>query len=292
MSLALFGQIKHALQHLNPADVRAAAQRTVHIRLIASSAQVYAQMEAFLAPAHLSQAARVEALRAVSRADTGSTLQPDIVLYEASLLGPKNAFAFDVDAPADCVRRVLKDRTDLALPLARQFSPFRKKACHNLLRSIAKENALFCVATALPDVIPSLFSIPWAVGAYGSDAIFLTVNQIRMAFLLAAAYGRPVGYREQRKEIASIIASSFGWRALARELVGKIPLGGGVVSKAAVAWAGTFALGLSMEKLYRVGAAFTSEERDAVYKDAFKHGRQVAGLLWNQATSNQAKRRS
>ena len=149
---------------------------------------------------------------------------------------------------------------------------------------MAKENALFCLATALPDVVPSIFSLPWAVGAYGSDAVFLTVNQIRMSFLLAAASDRPIGYREQRSEIASIAASSFGWRALARELVGKIPLGGGLIPKAAIAWAGTFALGLSMERLYRLGYGFSREERGAVYKEAFQHGREVAGLLLEDLT--------
>jgi hypothetical protein len=105
-----------------------------------------------------------------------------------------------------------------------------------------------------------------------------------MAFLLAAASDRPVGYREQRSEIASIAASSFGWRALARELVGKIPLGGGLIPKAAVAWAGTFALGLSMERLYRLGYGFSRAERTAIYKEAFQHGKEVAGLLLQDLT--------
>ena len=99
-----------------------------------------------------------------------------------------------------------------------------------------------------------------------------------MLFMLAAASDRPVGYREQRSEIASIIAGCFGWRALARELIGKIPFGGGLIPKAGVAWAGTFAVGLSFERLYRLGYGFTREERK-VGEDAFEHGRQIAGML-------------
>jgi uncharacterized protein (DUF697 family) len=128
-------------------------------------------------------------------------------------------------------------------------------------------------------MVPSIFSIPWAVGQYSSDAVFLTVNQIRMTFLLGAANDRAIGYREQRSEIASIAASSFGWRALARELIGKIPLGGGLIPKAAVAWAGTYAVGLSMERLYRLGYGFSRRERKAVYKEAFQHGKEVAGVM-------------
>jgi hypothetical protein len=46
-----------------------------------------------------------------------------------------------------------------------------------------------------------------------------------------------------------------------------------------VAWAGTFAVGLSFERLYRLGYGFTREERKVVYEDAFEHGRQIAGML-------------
>ncbi len=107
----------------------------------------------------------------------------------------------------------------------------------------------------------------------------MTVNQIRMAFMLAAASDRPLGYREQRSEIASIVAGSFGWRAIARELIGKVPFGGGLIPKAAIAYAGTFAVGLSIERLYRLGYGFTREERRAAYEEAYENGKQIANML-------------
>jgi hypothetical protein len=165
------------------------------------------------------------------------------------------------------------------LPLAKRLYPFREQAGHRVVRSIARENTLFCLATALPDIVPGLLTLPWAIGAYGSDSAFLTANQIRMAFLLAAASDRDVGYREQRPEIASIAAGAFGWRALARELAGKIPLGGGLIPKAAISWAGTYVVGLSLERLYRLGYGFTRDERRAVYEEALGHGKEVAATL-------------
>ena len=145
--------------------------------------------------------------------------------------------------------------------------------------TIAKENALFCLATAIPDVIPSLAMIPWAAGEFASDTAFLTMNQIRMAFMLAAASDRPLGYREQRSEIASIVAGSSGWGALARELIGKVPFGGGLIPKAAIAYAGTYAVGLSLERLYRMGYGFTRDERRAAYEEAYENGKQIASML-------------
>jgi hypothetical protein len=271
----LFAQLRHALTNLNPAEVRAEAARPVRIGLIASSPAVLGRMETFLVPPHLSPTRRAEALHSLIR---GSGANCDIVLYESSLLIPANAFAFDLDAPEQCIREVLAARNDLMLPLGRLFFPFRKPASQRIVRTIAKENALFCLATAIPDIVP-LLSLPWAIGEYGSDSVFLTANQVRMAFLLAAANDRAIGYGEQRSQIASIAASSFGWRALARELIGKVPFGGGLIPKAAIGWAGTFAVGLSIERLYRLGYGFSRSERSAVYREAFRHGKEVAGLL-------------
>jgi hypothetical protein len=100
-----------------------------------------------------------------------------------------------------------------------------------------------------------------------------------MAFLLAAASDRDVGYREQSREIASIVLGAFGWRALARELVGKIPMGGGLIPKAAIAYAGTRVVGLSLERFYRVGAAYTREERRQAYVDALERGKTYAASV-------------
>ncbi len=100
-----------------------------------------------------------------------------------------------------------------------------------------------------------------------------------MAFLLAAASDRVVGYREQRMEIASIVAGAFGWRALARELVAKIPFGAGVIPKAAVAYAGTYTVGQGLERFYRLGYRLSREERRLVYEEALEGGRRFADAL-------------
>jgi hypothetical protein len=275
MPLAVFNQVKKALGNLNPREVRNAADRPVTISIVAPSAEALGRMETYFAPTHLSQDRRAESVRILHRNGTGC----DIEIYDSSLLRPSRAFVFDPEAPDDCVRRILRAREDLILPLSRNLYPFRKQAVHRIIRSCAKENALFCLATALPDVLPGILSIPWAAGEFGSDAAFLTMNQMRMGFFLAAASDRPVGYREQKHEIASMVAGAFGWRALARELIGKVPFGGGLIPKAAIAYAGTFAVGVSLERLYRLGYGFTCDERRAAYEDAYVHGRQIAGML-------------
>jgi hypothetical protein len=276
MALAVLRQIKQALSTLNPRELREAAGRSVKVGLVAPTAGALGQMEAFFAPGHYSPGRRAEVASMLIR---GGGQGCDIEIYDSTILRPASAFSLDLESPETCIRRILRAREELALPLARHLFPFRKPAAHRMIRSIAKENALFCLVTAIPDVVPSLAMIPWAAGEFASDTAFLTMNQIRMAFQLAAASDRPIGYREQRSEIASIVAGAFGWRALARELIGKVPFGGGLIPKAAIAYAGTFAVGLSLERLYRMGYGFTRAERHAAYEEAYEHGKQIAGML-------------
>jgi hypothetical protein len=285
MAIAVLRQIKGALSSLNPGAVRADADRVVRVSLIAASPESLGRMETFFAPPHFSMERRAEAVRLLVR---GPALGCDFEVYDSALLRPGKGFALDLEAPDECIRRILKKREDLMLPLARHLEPFRKPAAHKIIRAVAKENALFSLATALPDVVPSLISIPWAFGEFGSDTAFLTMNQIRMAFQLAAVSDRPIGYREQRSEVASIIAGAFGWRALARELVGKVPFGGGLIPKAGIAYAATYAVGLSLERLYRLGYGFTRDERKAVYEEAFLHGKQIAGMLLDSVRQKKA----
>ena len=143
----------------------------------------------------------------------------------------------------------------------------------------SKENALFSLMTAIPNVLPNAFELPWAVGEFASDTAVLTANQIRMAFFLAGASDREVGFKEQRSQIGSIIAGAWGWRAIARELIGKIPFGGGLIPKAAIAYAGTYVVGLSLERVYRIGYGLSREEREGAYAAAFEKGKEVAGAL-------------
>jgi hypothetical protein len=268
-------QVKQALSNLNPAQIREKADRSVRIGLVAPTASQLGEMETYFVPTHLSPCRRTSALGMLIR---GGGAECDVEIYSDSLLRPIQAFSFHSDDPDRCGRKILREREDLVLPLARHFYPLRNLAAHHMIRAVAKENALFCLATALPDTLPGL-SLPWAIGEFGSDAAFLTMNQVRMAFLLAAASDRPVGYREQRSQIASIVAGAFGWRALARELIGKIPFGGGLIPKAGIAWAGTFVVGKSLERFYRLGYGLTRQERRALYEDACEHGRQIAGML-------------
>jgi hypothetical protein len=54
------------------------------------------------------------------------------------------------------------------------------------------------------------------------------------------------------------------------------------LGKAAVAYAGTKVLGLSLDRFYRIGYKHTREERDRLYAEAFRQGKEVATRILSQ----------
>jgi hypothetical protein len=280
-----FKNIKEAIGNLDPEEARRHAERPIRLFLYADSDRAYRQMEEFFAPPDLSDARRAQLQQRIYRATDGflpsQANDLEIYLEDSPQEVPRatsRVFAFHPDRPMYTVHSVLEERRDLAIPLAVHIQPFREEVSRRIIKKVAKENALFALATALPDIVPFL-SLPWAIGEFASDTALLTANQFRMAFLLAAANDRDIGYREQKAEVVSIMMGAFGWRALARELAGKIPLGGGLIPKAAIAYAGTRVVGLSLERLYRIGHAYTRAERRLAYEDALQRGKTFATSL-------------
>jgi len=281
MNFQALTHIKKGLTSLNPSQVREMSERQVRIALHAGSQEAYQRMESFFLR-DLSPARRRESALLLGRAPISALGQRyDISVYDEGIPSPPGALVFRADQPSHLVDKMLRAHPDLGVALAKSFLPFRRPFIERVIAKTSRENTMFSVTTALPDVIPTLIELPWAVAEFASDTAFLTMNQVRMAFLIAAASDRPVGYSEQKSEIATVIGSAFGWRALAKQLVGKVPFGGGLVAKAAVAYAGTRVLGLSLERYYSIGFTYTREERDRLYTDAFHQGKKVAFKILN-----------
>lgn len=277
--MSFLPQLRQAISTLNPSEVRAAAEQRVSIHLIAAQAESYTAMADWLLPPGLSPAKRTEASKMVFLAGEGDKPASfDLEIYAEDAIAPADAIIFRREDPRRTVRQILDKKEQLGLPLARLFPPFREAVCNRLIQKIAIENAGFSLATALPNIAP-LLGLTWAVGEFASDSVILTMNQIRLVFFLGAANDRAVGYGEQRTEIGSIVAGAFGWRALARELVSKIPLGGGLIPKAAIAYAATYVVGRSLERYYRFGYKYTREERHSAYQEAFEKGKVLASGL-------------
>lgn len=272
--------IRQAIRHLNPRDVRQLAARRFTIGLLASDEEAFRRLVSFLLPPGISDQKAQQAGRRVFRIEE----EADFDRCDFGLAEPHQDRPDHFYSPDQAVELFLERHQDLWIPVARHFPAFRDPVVEQVIRKIARENALFVLATAVPNIVPNWFELPWAIGEFATDTAFLTMNQIRMAFLIAAASDAAVGYAEQRGQIASIITSAFGWRALARELASKVPFGGGLLPKGVVAYAGTYVVGLGLERYLRVGRGLTAEEKREQYAHAYHRGRAVVeGILarWN-----------
>jgi uncharacterized protein (DUF697 family) len=273
-------QARAAFALLSPDDIRSRAIQPVSFGLVADSAHGFAEMEDFLTPAGTPPAERAKLGGLVFRAGMpGVPEKVDLVLYQDGVTGPEGTYTFHRGEPGRTVTEIVRENDDIASALARRYPAFRVPVVERVIHSIARENAFFAVATALPDVIPNLMELPWALGEFASDTAFLTANQIRMAFLIAAACGRPVGFSPQKAEIVGIAAGAFGWRAIARELTGKIPFGGGLIPKGAIAYAVTYAVGKGLERLYQARTPYTLAQRREIYQHAYERGRSVSQTI-------------
>ena len=277
-------QVRSAISLLSPESVRATAERQLVIGLVAGSEAGYRDLEDFLVSGDAAHATRQHRMDSIHRIlDADAPAQFDLVLCEPGVACPHGGFVFQRDDPQSTILEILRAHDSLSLPLARQFPVFRKTVVDRLIQSVATENALFAIATALPNIVPNLLELPWAIGEFASDTAFLTLNQFRMAFLIAAACGKDIGFSNQKFEMLTIGAGAFGWRALARELAGKIPLGGGLIPKGAIAYAGTLVVGKGLEKYHYTRVPLNRSERDELYRGAYERGKLVAESLSKDA---------
>jgi uncharacterized protein (DUF697 family) len=124
------------------------------------------------------------------------------------------------------------------------------------------------------------------LGAFASAGDMMAITGIQMTLMLniGATYGRDPDLN-QIWELLPIVGGGFGWRALARELSGFIPVGG-IVLKAAIAYAGTVVVGEGVGYFYRHGRHMGVEDAARVYEDARASALTFARKLFTRIRRN------
>jgi uncharacterized protein (DUF697 family) len=140
---------------------------------------------------------------------------------------------FDVEAIGEALARRLGEG---GTALAAQLPSIRGAVCRELIRSFSRTNGLVGAAVFLP----------------GVDLPVLTTNQVRLVLRLALAHGQHVD-ASRALELLATLGGGLGFRTVARELLGAVPLAGWAV-KGAVAYAGTRAIGEAALRYFDAGA--------------------------------------
>ena len=180
------------------------------------------------------------------------------------------------------VERVLDEHPELMLSLARRLPGFREAVSRRIVRETATANAQFAMINALPGIVPLLgILIPTAIL---SDLVFLSKNQALMLYRLAAAHDLPLDVRARAQDLAPLMGSAFGWRALAREMVGFVPGGIGLPARGAIAYAGTYALGEAMRRFYALGEHPSRTQLRGLYQASLGQARATASEIARRIT--------
>lgn len=170
-------------------------------------------------------------------------------------------------------KQIITDLPGLAVALARRFPLFREPTIEYLVKETSRVNGQIAMLSALPGVVPvaSVFLPPAAM----ADIILLTKNQILLLLKIAAALGLSYHTRDRLKEIVPVVVGAMGWRSLAREFVGIVPGGIGLVVKGAIAYAGTYVVGRSAYWFWKTGERMSRLQKEKLYRQMLQEATRV-----------------
>jgi len=283
LTTGLLSQIWKAVRQLNPSRPVGEANRLFSLSIVVNNPDELEIVHRFLmgtSPSdedmHLANRVLRRHVLPLQESERKELVKSDIVLAASTIdlddlrLGEK-LFFFDMKKTEHDAKAIIECEasSELRLALGRHLPVFRDEVARRTIRDVSMENAVFVVTTALGDVIPVPILPLIGIAEAASDTVVLTANQVRMLFILGAIYGAEVGYGSQWREISSIVGAGFGWRALARELVSKIPFGGGLIPKGAIAYAGTMAVGEGLIFYFTTGRKMTAAEASQSFKDGY-----------------------
>ncbi len=163
------------------------------------------------------------------------------------------------------------------IAVARRLPPLRETVSAKLTRDAAGNALKVALASAAVDHIPLLGLV---LGAFASAGDMVAITGIQMMLLLhiEAAYGRDPDVHRMW-QLLPIVGGGFGWRTLARELSGFIPVAG-IAIKGAIAYAGTIVVGEGITFFHEHGRHMSAMQTSTIYEqtknDALAFARNVA----------------
>ncbi|HZT12354.1 MAG TPA: hypothetical protein VFA29_06115 [Candidatus Baltobacteraceae bacterium] len=149
------------------------------------------------------------------------------------------------------------------IAVGRRLPILREAVAAKLTRDAAGNALKIALASAVVDHIP-LVGLVMGVFASAGDMVAITGIQMMLMLQIEAAYGRDPDV-QRMWQLLPVIGGGFGWRSLARELSGFIPVAG-IAIKGAIAYAGTIVVGESVTFYYQQGRHMSASDARALYE--------------------------
>ena len=270
---------------LDQTNARAGSLASVDMLIIGVDTRVaitQAEADAFSRLEHLAIPFLVVLLYGERPASGAVTLPRSIMAHTVVILDPDALQASDQLATAVWERLP----SELHLAAARRLPGLRATFARELVRSTAFTNATYALASGLPEQIP-IINVPFAA----ADIIVLTKNQALMVYRLALAYGAPPEFQDRIREVLPVVGGAFLWRQAARSLVGLIPIWG-LVPKVAIAYAGTYTVGVAAWRWYANGELVSADQLKRISQEAIALGQSRAAEIISRARNLRSSKSS
>jgi uncharacterized protein (DUF697 family) len=169
------------------------------------------------------------------------------------------------------------------IAVGRNLPPLRENVATKLTRDAANNSLKVALASAVVDHIP-LVGVVLGAFASAGDMVAITGIQVMLMLHIEAAYGRDPDV-QRLWQLAPIVGGGFGWRALARELAGFVPIAG-IPIKGAIAYAGTIVVGEGVTFFHEHGRHMSTLQAAQLYErtknDALRFTRELIARFRNK----------
>jgi uncharacterized protein (DUF697 family) len=255
--------------------IRDESRRPFLMGIAGEAASVAALRQTFLGPdpspeqVDVARSFLMEAPQPISPDTFRDLSRCQLVLLADDSVAPADVRPADtlvIGSAESAIEQVLNRRPDWSLSLSRHLPGFRPEVSHRVIFNVSRVNAEIAIVSSLPQSIPVLAPLFPAVAT--TDILILTKNQVMMLMRLAAAHGLEPVWTARMKELLPVVGGGFGWRAIARELVGLVPAGAGVIAKGTIAFTGTYVTGRTAQMYYQLRRAPTPAELRRLYEEA------------------------
>lgn len=149
------------------------------------------------------------------------------------------------------------------IAVGRALPPLREHVAAKLTRDAAGNALKVALASAAVDHIP-LFGLVLGAFASAGDMVAITGIQMMLLLHIDAVYGRDPDM-QRMWQLLPVIGGGFGWRSLARELSGFIPVAG-IAIKGAIAYAGTIVVGEGVTFFHEQGRHMSASDARSLYE--------------------------
>ncbi len=184
-----------------------------------------------------------------------------------------------LDAPSlhgPLFAHLVASASGVEIAVGRNLPALRETVAVKLTRDASTNALKVALASAVVDHIPLVGLVLGAFASAG-DMVAITGIQVMLLLHIEAAYGRDPDLG-RTWQLLPIIGGGFGWRTLARELAGFVPIAG-IPIKGAIAYAGTIVVGEGVTFFHEHGHHMTKAEAAAIYdrtkQDALRAARQI-----------------